>query len=499
MKFSRNRRFHTRNMRKPAVDYSSDKAHRGQHKMSTTQYRTLKLNTSNKQAICWNFNAFNDETPWCWVKQSKHWDNSSNVRQQVMGLFSDNIGTKRFHDEEKKIMTDWYRYCLTNVHKKSYNFTITQLKPVAGIDYLHNIDFMAHNELVLMVWEDKDYLTGKFKPVNPQFAPSTTVSKFYPHTIWNNKTEGGKLTCPDTFYEHYEPQLMYGATLMNTELADMPGVKTFRPGASNAMWSFNWHRPKKDFIWKESVEWEQDDWLFSGDIPQTMINNMMKGTGLDIVKHDRRGQLMSEGAIYFQQLAKKKTSEHYWTWDKQYTTGDKEDAFMKLQTFQTAAGKKTLDWDRTDWPDASQYNTINAMHPSVGGTTKPVPFMYMGLDSFNLEKEYEVTIAWEERIDFTWACMGNRRILQKNHYQVASKPTLPMNNWFGTRGQWNEYNRKAYTINNWEKWVESPDATTDHEKEIEARHKAFENAPRKMSLMRQRIANKRRARYWKHM
>ena len=124
MKFSRNKRFHTRNMRKPAYDYSSDKAHRGQHKMSITQYRTLTLNTSNKQSICWNFNAFEDETPWCWVGgASEHWDNVDNKRQKVMGLFSDPTGRQRFHDEEKKIMTDWYRYCLTNVHKKA---TISQ-------------------------------------------------------------------------------------------------------------------------------------------------------------------------------------------------------------------------------------------------------------------------------------------------------------------------------------------------------------------------------------
>ena len=230
--------------------------------MSITQYRTLTLNTSNKQSICWNFNAFEDETPWCWVGgASEHWDNVDNKRQKVMGLFSDPTGRQRFHDEEKKIMTDWYRYCLTNVHKKSYNFTITQLKPVAGIDYLHNMDFMAHNELVLMVWEDKDYLTGKLRPVNPQFAPSKSITggAQFPHTIWNAKTEPYKLTCPAAFAQHYEPQLIYGATLKNTEIADMPGVKTFRPGATNAVWSFNWHRPKKDFTWKESVEWEQYD------------------------------------------------------------------------------------------------------------------------------------------------------------------------------------------------------------------------------------------------
>ena len=385
--------------------------------------------------------------------------------------------------------------------QKSYNFTITQLKPVAGIDYLHNMDFMAHNELVLMVWEDKDYLTGKFKPVNPQFAPSKSITggAQFPHTIWNAKTEPYKLTCPAAFAQHYEPQLIYGATLKNTEIADMPGVKTFRPGATNAVWSFNWHRPKKDFTWKESVEWEQYDWLYKSDLPQQILTSMVDATGLDVEKHDRRGQLMAEGAIYFQQLAKRKTSEYYWTWDKQYTTGDKEDAFMKLQTFQTEIGKPTLKLNREDWPDVTQYNTINAMHPSVGGTTKPVPFMYMALDSFNLEKEYEVTIAWEERINFTWACMGNRRVLHKHHYQVAAKPTVPLNNWFGTKGEWTAYNKQAYTINNWVDWIEWPDATTEHDKEIEQRHKAFENAPRKMSLARQRISNRRRARYWKHM
>ena len=197
MKFSRNRRFHTRNLRKPAYDYSSDKAHRGQHKMSITQYRTLTLNTSNTQAICWNFNAFEDETPWCFVASSKHWDNRDNARQKVLGLFSDHTGQDRFHSEEKKIQTDWHRYCLTNVHKKSFNFTITQLKPVAGIDYLHNIDFMAHNQLVLMVWEDKDYLTGKFRPVNPQYAPPDSVSGAYPHTIWKGDTIGLKMERSD--------------------------------------------------------------------------------------------------------------------------------------------------------------------------------------------------------------------------------------------------------------------------------------------------------------
>ena len=69
-----------------------------------------------------------------------------------MGLLSDRTGPQRLQDEEKKIRADWYRYCLKNVHKKSYNFTITQSKPTKGIDYLHNMDFMAHNDLVLMIW-----------------------------------------------------------------------------------------------------------------------------------------------------------------------------------------------------------------------------------------------------------------------------------------------------------------------------------------------------------
>ena len=228
MKFSRNRRFHTRNLRKPAYDYSSDKAHRGQHKTSITQYRTITLNTSNVQSLCWNFNAFQDEVPWCWVANQKYWDNTTRPSQTVLGLFSDRTGPQRFHDEEKKIMADWYWYCLTNVHKKSYNPTITQLKPTAGIDYLHNIDSKAHNQLALMVWKDKDYLTGKFKPVNPQFAPASTVKEdeTYPHTIWTKAMDGYKLTQPQTFSKHYEPQLMYGAKLTNVELADMPGVKT---------------------------------------------------------------------------------------------------------------------------------------------------------------------------------------------------------------------------------------------------------------------------------
>ena len=500
MKFSRNMRFQTRNLRKPAYDGSSDKAHRGQHKMSITQYRTLTLQTSNTQALCWNFNAFQDEVPWCWVQGSKHWHNKDNPKQTVLGLFSDKTGLQRFHDEEKKIMNDWYRCCLTNVHKKSYNFTITQLKPTKGIDYLHNIDFIAHNELVLMVWEDKDYLTGKFKPINPQFATSTSVSGKYPHTIWNEETERYKMTQPEAFFKHYKPQLIYGATMSNVELADMPGVKAFRPGASNAVWSFNSHRPKKDFQWKESVEWEQDDWLYKDGIPGTILKQMAQSTGLEIEKDDRRGELMSAGAIYMQQLAKKKTSEHYWTWDKQYTTGDKEDAYMKLQTGQYSIGKPTIQINREDWPDLTTFNCISAMHPSVGGTTKPVPFMYMALDSFNLEKEYKVTIAWEERIDFTWACQGNRRMLPKRHYQVATKPTLPFNNWFGTDGTWSAYNKQAYTVNNWDDWTNaSIDESSVHEQQIEERHKAFANAPRKMSLAKQRISNKRRARYWKHM
>ena len=499
MKFSKNRRFHTRNMRKPAYDYSSDKAHRGQHKMSITQYRTLTLNTSNTEAICWNFNQFMDEAPWCWVQASKHWDNTSNPQQKTLGLFSDHTGHSRFFDEERKIQADWYRYCLTNVHKKSYNFTITQLKPVKGVDYLHNIDFMAHNELVLMVWEDKDYLTGKFKPVNPQYAPPDSVSGAYPHSIWNNKTQGYKMTQPDTFFRHYEPQLMYGARLKNTELADMPGVKTFRPGASNAVWSFNWHRPKKDFMWKESVEWEQEDWLYKSDLPGDTLTTMAAACGLDVTKNDRRGEMMSAGGIYFQQLAKRNTAKHYWTWDKQYTTADREDAYSKLQTYNYTSGKPTIQNNRADWPSPATFNTISAMHPSVGGTTKPVPFMYMGLDSFNLEKEYEITLAWEERIDFTWACQGNRRVPPKRHYQVATKPTSPLNNYFGVEGDWTAYNTQAHTINDWDKWTSDNVGDTAHEQEIEQRHKAFDNAPRKMSLARQRTTNKRRARYWRHM
>ena len=108
------------------------------------------------------------------------------------------------------------------------------------------------------------------------------------------------------FYKHYEPQLVYGATLSNVELADMPGVKTFRPGATNAVWSFNWHRPKKDFMWKESVEYEQDDWLNASKLPVEVLQNMVKATNLDSKNNDRRGELMSAGATYFQQLAKKK-------------------------------------------------------------------------------------------------------------------------------------------------------------------------------------------------
>ena len=499
MKFSRNRRFHTRNMRKPAYDYSSDKAHRGQHKMSITQYRTITLNTSDTQAIRWNFNQFIDETPWCWVGASKHWDSTSNPLPKTLGLFSDDTGRGRFNDEERKIRADWYRYCLTNVHKKSYNFTITQLKPVKGVDYLHNIDFMAHNELVLMIWEDKDYLTGKFKPVNPQFAPPNSISGNYPHTIWNNETIGYKMTEPESFAKHYEPQLVYGARLTSSEVADMPGVKTFRPGASNAMWSFNWHIPKKDFTWKESVEWEQEDWLYRSNLPGETLNNLAAATNLDIEKMDRRGEEMSAAAIYFQQLAKRKTAEHYWTWDKQYTTTDKEDAYMKLQSQNVTSGAPTIKNNRDDWPQIYGYNTISCMHPCVGGTTKPVPFMYMALDSFNLEKEYEITLAWEERIDFTWACQGNRRTIPKRHYQVATKPTLPFNNWFGTEGDWSAFNKTAYTINGWVEWVNGTAGESAHEKEIESRHQAFEKAPRKMSLAMQRASNKRRARYWKHL
>ena len=490
---------HTRNLRKPAYDYSSDKAHRGQHKMSITQYRTLTLNTSNTQAICWNFNAFEDETPWCFVASSKHWDNRDNARQKVLGLFSDHTGQDRFHSEEKKIQTDWYRYCLTNVHKKSFNFTITQLKPVAGIDYLHNIDFMAHNQLVLMVWEDKDYLTGKFRPVNPQYAPPDSVSGAYPHTIWKGDTIGLKMTQPHNFQEHYEPQLMYGATLSNVELADMPGVKTFRPGSSNAMWSFNWHRPKKDFQWKESVEWEQGDWLYNVSLPVQTLGNMAKACTLGVDTNDRRGQLMSEAAIYLQQLAKKNTATHYWTWDKGYTANDRQDALAKLKSSEYTKGRATIKQNRDDWPGITTYNTDSAMYPCDGGTRKPVPFMYMALDSFNLEKEYEVTLAWEERIDFTWACQGNRRMLPKKHYQVAMKPTIPYNNFFGTEGPWSAYNKVAYTINKWEDWIQGGNGDTDYEREIEERHKAFATAPRKMSMMRQRIDNKRRAKYYKRL
>ena len=114
------------------------------------------------------------------------------------------------------------------------------------------MDFMAHSNLVLMIWEDEDYLTGKFKPVNPQFAPPDSVSGDDPHTIWNKETVGYKMTQPDTFFKHYEPQLVYGARLSNVQLVDMPGVKTFRPGATNTLWSFNWHLPKKTFSGKKA-------------------------------------------------------------------------------------------------------------------------------------------------------------------------------------------------------------------------------------------------------
>ena len=280
----------------------------------------------------------------------------------------------------------------------------------------------------------------------------------------------------------------------------MPGVKTFRPGASNAVWSFNWHRPKKDFQWKESVEWEQDDWLCKDGIPGTALKQMADARGLDVEKNDRRGEMMSGGAVYLQQLAKKKTSEHHWTWDKQYTTGDKEDAYIKLQSSYFSIGQPTIKLNREDWPVTQSFNCRSAMHPSVGGTTKPVPSTYTALDSFNLEKEYEVTIAWEERIDLQWARQGNRRMLPKRHYQVAMKPTLPYNNWFGTTGPWSAYNKQAYTVNNWDDWTNpSIDENNPHEQQMEERHKAFANAPRRMSLAKQRISNKRRARYWKNM
>ena len=91
-------------------------------------------------------------------------------------------------------------------------------------------------------------------------------------------------------------------------------------------------------------------------------------------------------------------------------------------------------------------------------------------------------------------------MLPKRHYQVATKPTLPFNNWFGTDGTWSAYNKQAYTVNNWDDWTNaSIDESSVHEQQIEERHKAFANAPRKMSLAKQRISNKRRARYWKHM
>ena len=41
---------------------------------------------------------------------------------------------------------DWYRYALTDVQKKSNNLTITRMKPKGGVDCLHNLDFMAHND-----------------------------------------------------------------------------------------------------------------------------------------------------------------------------------------------------------------------------------------------------------------------------------------------------------------------------------------------------------------
>ena len=182
------------------------------------------------------------------------------------------------------------------------------------------------------------------------------------------------------------------------------------------------------FIRKESVEWEQEDWLYKSQTPGAVLNNLATATNLDIKKYNRRGEIMSTAAIYFQQLAKRKTAQHYWTWDKQYTTTDKEDAYMKLLSQNVTSGAPTIKNNRADWPQIYGYNTISCMHPCVGGTTKPVPFMYMALDSFNLEKEYKITIAWEERIDFTWACQGNRRTMPKRHYQVATKPTLPFNN-----------------------------------------------------------------------
>lgn len=162
-------------------------------------------------------------------------------------------------------------------------------------------------------------------------------------------------------------------------------------------------------------------------------------------------------------------------------------------------GAPTIKENRTDWPDVTTFNCISGMHPSVGGTTKPVPFMYTALDPFNLERDYEVTLAWEERIDFTWACQGNRRMLPKRHYQVATKPTLPFNNWFGIEGPWSSYNATAYTINDWDAWIADDAGDTEYEREIATRHKAFATAPRKMSLAKQRISKKRRANYWEHM
>ena len=88
-------------------------------------------------------------------------------------------------------------------------------------------------------------------------------------------------------------------------------------------------------------------------------------------------------------------------------------------------------------------------------------------------------------------------MLPKKHYQVAAKPTIPFNNWFGTEGAWAAYNKQAYTLNNWVDWVEGGNGDTEYEKQMENRHKAFENAPRKLSIARQRIDNRRRAKYWK--
>ena len=56
---------------------------------------------------------------------------------------------------------------------------------------------------------------------------------------------------------------------------------------------------------------EQNDWLYKSEVPGIILEQMAKATDLDVTNVDRRGEMMSGGAIYFQQLAKNSLCDHF--------------------------------------------------------------------------------------------------------------------------------------------------------------------------------------------